>query len=452
MKTVPVCVVGAGSSGIVAAKVLRERGVPFVCFELGSGIGGNWRYQNDNGMSSAYRSLHINTNRDVMAYSDYPMPRDYPVYPNHADILRYFEDYADHFGIREHIEFRTRVEHVEPVPGGGFEVTVRRVDLGEVDVVQAEAVIVANGHHWSARVPAWPGSFEGEILHSHDYQTPHVLTDRRVVVVGAGNSATDIATEAVRHAEATFLSVRRGAHIVPKYVFGIPTDSLLRPFVTRLPFVVQRTAFAALLRFARGRQEDYGFPTPDYPFGSEHPTISSHLLDHVGHGRITVKPPIERLDGDGVVFSDGTRERADLIVAATGYNVDVPFLMPEVFNAADNRVELYRHVAHLEVPGLYFVGLVQPLGATMPLAEAQSEWVADLVTGEAGLPGPGAMRETVDRTLASIRKRYTASPRHTIQVDFYPYLREIARERRRGRRRPKAQQVSQGRAPTPAQA
>lgn len=416
--------------------------MPFACFELGSGIGGNWRYGNDNGMSSAYRSLHINTNRNVMAYSDYPMPESYPIYPSHADVLDYFEDYVDHFGIRDDVEFRTRVEHVEPLAGGGFEVTVRRVDVGEVEVIRTESVIVANGHHWSPSLPSWPGTFSGEIIHSHDYKTPHVLTDRRVVVVGVGNSGTDIVTEAVRHAEATFLSVRRGAHIVPKYVFGVPTDSLLKPVLTRLPHVLQRSGFAALLRIARGRQEDYGFPTPDYPFGSEHPTISSHLLDHVGHGRITVKPTIERLDGDHVVFADGTKETADIIVAATGYKVNVPFLMPEVFDPAGNRVELFCHVAHLEVPGLYFVGLVQPLGATMPLAEAQSEWVADLVTGTAGLPAHGVMREAVDKTLAAIQKRYTKSPRHTIQVDFYPYLRTIARERRRGRRRPKAQVVS----------
>ncbi len=399
MRTIPVCVIGAGSSGLVACKVLRERGVSFVCFELGSGIGGNWRYQNDNGMSSAYRSLHINTNREVMAYSDFPMSKDYPIYPSHAHLLRYFEDYADHFGVREHIEFRTRVEHVEPIPGGGFEVTVCRMDSDDVEVVVAQSVIVANGHHWSPRVPSWPGRFEGEILHSHDYKTPHVLTDRRVLVVGVGNSGIDIVTESVRHAEATFLSVRRGAHIVPKYVFGVPTDSLLRPFVTRLPFVVQRSAFAALLRLARGRQETYGFPTPDYPFGSEHPTISSHLLDHVGHGRIAVKPTIERFDGLEVVFTDGSRETVDVIVTATGYNIEVPFLMPEVFDVTDNQVRLFRHVVHPTQLGLYFIGLVQPLGAVMPLAEAQSEWVADLLTGVGGLPDLEVMSETMDRTL-----------------------------------------------------
>lgn len=444
MKPFSVCVVGAGSSGIAACKVLRERGVAFVCIEVGSGIGGNWRYQNDNGMSSAYRSLHINTSRDRMAYSDFPMPEGYPQYPSHAQILVYFEDYVDHFGFRDAIRFRTRVEHVEPLPGGGFEVTTRSLPDGVVRVERFEAVLVANGHHWDPRLPDWPGDFDGQILHSHDYRTPDVLADRDVVVVGIGNSATDIASEAVRHAASVTLSIRRSAHIVPKYLLGRPSDTLLKPALTRLPFAIQRRGFGLLLRLLVGRQERYGLPTPEHPVGSEHPTISSSLLDHVGHGRIAVRPEIERLDGGHAVFADGSRRAADLIVAATGYRITVPFLSPEVFDAVDNRVELYRHVVHPDIPGLYFVGLVQPLGAIMPLAEAQSEWIADLLTGLGGLPDRAMMWESIDRTLSAMRKRFTASSRHTVQVDFYPYLREIARERRRARRYPKEQAVREG--------
>ena len=422
-----------------------------VCYEAGSGIGGNWRFRNDNGMSSAYRSLHINTNRHAMAYADFPMPESYPLYPRHDQILAYFEDYVDHFGIREAIRFRTVVEHVQPV-AGGFDVTVRPLDaplartsgdeLEDAGRAAGRAterfthVVVANGHHWSPRHVAFEGSFEGEILHSHDYETPDVLTDRRVLVVGIGNSASDIASEAVRHAEATFLSVRRGAHIVPKYVLGRPYDTFTTPLTSRLPWPVQRFLYTRLLRLVRGDQESlYGFPTPAYPFGSEHPTVSSHLLDHVGHGRIAVKPEVHQLDGDGVVFADGTRETVDLVITATGYDIDLPFLDTDVLDTTGNRVELYKHVVHPDVPGLTFVGLVQPLGAIMPIAERQSAWIADLVTGAAELPDPKAMRADVDAALARMRRRYVGSPRHTIQVDFHPYLREIARERRRGRAR-----------------
>ena len=125
-----VCVIGAGSSGIASCQVLHARGIPFDCFEKGSEIGGNWRYMNDNGMSSAYRSLHINTSRDLMAYPTFPMPADYPDYPDHFAIARYFDAYVDHFGFREHISCRTEVTAVEPTDGSGFSVTVRSLEDG----------------------------------------------------------------------------------------------------------------------------------------------------------------------------------------------------------------------------------------------------------------------------------------------------------------------------------
>jgi dimethylaniline monooxygenase (N-oxide forming) len=135
-----VCIIGAGSSGIVAAQVLDARGIPFDCFEKGSQIGGNWRYENDNGMSSAYRSLHINTSRRVMAFKSLPMPDHFPDYPNHFQMAAYFDEFADRFGLREKIAFRTEVTKVEPADGdwavtvkaeGGAERTERqRAPLG----------------------------------------------------------------------------------------------------------------------------------------------------------------------------------------------------------------------------------------------------------------------------------------------------------------------------------
>src|SRR5213593_2174190 len=112
-----VCVIGAGSSGIASCQVLQARGIEFDCFEKGSDIGGNWRYLNDNGVSSAYQSLHINTSRTQMSYATFPMPPNYPDYPDHRQIQRYFEDYVDHFGFRDRIRFRTEITGVEPAEG-----------------------------------------------------------------------------------------------------------------------------------------------------------------------------------------------------------------------------------------------------------------------------------------------------------------------------------------------
>lgn len=432
--TEKVCVIGAGSSGIAACQVLGARGIDFDCFEKGSAVGGNWRYENDNGMSSAYRSLHINTSRGLMAYRTFPMPDDYPDYPNHFQIARYFDEYVDHFGFRDRIRFRTEVVKVEPADGE-WEVTVEGPD-GKRETSRYRAVLVANGHHWDPRwpEPPFPGAdeFTGERMHAHHYREPDALAGKRVLVLGIGNSATDIAVESSRIADATFLAMRRGAYVLPKYLNGKPTDESASPLLTRLPLSVQRFFVSRLLGLAVGDMTAYGLPKPDHKLLEAHPTISAELLSRLGHGDIRIKPNIERFAGGRTVrFADGSEEEIDLVIYCTGYRISFPFFDPELVSARDNRLPLYRHVASVERPGLFFIGFIQPLGAIMPIAEAQSEWVADLLEGKGRLPGRAEMHDEIAATERRMRKRYVASKRHTIQVDFHPYLREIRRERKR---------------------
>jgi dimethylaniline monooxygenase (N-oxide forming) len=429
MREPHVCVIGAGSSGIASCQVLNARGIPFDCYEKGSQVGGNWRFMNDNGMSSAYRSLHINTSRGLMAYATYPMPSHYPDYPNHEQIAAYFDDYVDHFGFREHIRFGTEVTHVAPA-GDGWDVT-----LEDGTTTRYDAVLVANGHHWDARWPdpPFPGEFAGRQLHAHDYKDPEGMEGRNVLVLGIGNSATDIAVETSRVSNMTFLAMRRGAHVIPKYLKGRPTDELGSELTSRLPLAVQRWVYARYLKTAQGEMDSYGLPRPDHKLLEAHPTISSDLLARIGHGRITVKPNIERLEGARVRFVDGTTEAVDVIVYCTGYKISFPFFGDDLVSAPGNRIPLYRRVVHPDLPGLYFIGLIQPLGAIMPIAELQSEWVADILEGKVDLPSRAAMHDVVRREDERMAKRYVRSPRHTIQVDFYPYMRTIRRERKRGR-------------------
>lgn len=434
---VRVCIVGAGSSGIAACQVLQARGIEFDCYEVGSGVGGNWRYLNDNEMSSAYKSLHINTSRQIMEYASFPMSDEYPTYPNHAQIAHYFDTFVDHFGFRDHIRFRTAVTSVTR-SGHGWDVTVQARD-GASETHHYDAVLVANGHHWDARLPepAFPGAdtFTGRQLHSHDYKDFVGFEDKRVLVLGIGNSACDIAVETSKVSERTFLAMRRGAHIVPKYLFGIPTDHLTTSPLARSPFVfMKRIGLSTLLRLSRGKITKYGLPKPDHHVLAAHPTISDDILTRLGHGDITVKPNIERLDGDKVHFTDGSVEVIDVIVYCTGYKITFPFLDTQVIDAVDNEISLYHRVVDPANPGLYFIGLVQPLGAIMPLAEAQSEWVADLLEGTAALPSERAMRKEIERYHRSLVKRYVASKRHTIQVDFLEHLAEIKKARAEGRR------------------
>ncbi len=432
-----VCIIGAGSSGIVAAQVLDARGIPFDIFEKGSFVGGNWRYENDNGMSSAYRSLHINTSRRVMAYKSFPMPDHYPDYPDHFQMAAYFDEYVDHFGLRERIRFHTEVLDAKPVDGE-WEVTVEGPEGRETN--RYRALLVANGHHWDPRwpEPPFPGAeeFEGEQIHAHHYREPDILRGRRVLVLGIGNSATDIAVESSRIADATFIAMRRGAYVIPKYINGKPIDELSNPVTSMLPLSVQRFFAARALGVAAGDMTTYGLPKPDHKLFEAHPTVSSELLPRLGHGDIKVKPNIDRFSGGRTVrFADGSEEEIDLVVYCTGYKITFPFFAPEVFAAPDNRLPLYRRVVAVDRPGLYFIGFIQPLGPIMPLAEAQVEWIADLLSGAATLPAAAEMRKAIDEEETKMRKRFVTSKRHTVEVDFHPYLREIRRERKQAAQR-----------------
>ena len=436
--TAQVCLVGAGSSGITAAQALQAQGVAFDCFEAGSGVGGNWRYGNDNEMSSAYESLHINTSRQLMEYAAYPMPASLPDYPGHRQIARYFDDYVDHFGLRGLITFRTEVTRIQPSPDG-YDVTFRSRDGGEPQTRTYRDVVVANGHHWDPRwpEPSFPGAetFPGEQVHAHYYRSAQPMVGKRVLVLGIGNSACDIAVESSRVAESTDLAMRRGAHILPKYMFGMPTDRLSDSPLARGPVLLQRLAMGALLRLSQGKVTDYGLPKPDHAVLHAHPTVSQDLLNRLGHGDITVRPNIHRFEDSKVFFTDGTSGEYDVVVYCTGYKVTFPFFDEAVVRAEDNHVDLFRRVVHPDHPGLYFVGLIQPLGAIMPLAEAQAQWVADLVTGRAALPPAEEMRAQIAAYDATLSKRFVASKRHTLEVDFHSYRAEIHKERRRGRKR-----------------
>jgi cation diffusion facilitator CzcD-associated flavoprotein CzcO len=426
------CIIGAGSSGITAAKALHERGLPFDCIEKSDRVGDNWVFGNKNGMSAAYRDLFINTSRQRMAYSDFPMPESCPDFPHHTHIATYFDDYVDHFGFREKILFETGVEHTSRREDGAWEL---RLDNGETR--EYDALIVANGHHWKPRwpEPAFPGAdtFAGEQLHAHSYVDNSIFAGKRAVILGMGNSAMDIAVESSYVAERTYLAARSGVWIIPKYIFGKPLDQLRND--PRVPFKVRQRVIQRLVRSYAGPPERYGLPKPTHRFGEAHPTVSGRILDRIQHGTITPKPNIESLEGSQVRFIDGSVVEADVVVYCTGYQIAFPFFDENLISAPDNHIELFRRVFHPDIPNVFFVGLLQPLGAIMPLAEAQGAWVGDYLRGDYAPPLRTAVLSDIAADQAAMRKRYVSSKRHTIQVDFEDYLYKLERERAEGRER-----------------
>lgn len=421
-----VCVIGAGLSGLAVAHALKQRGIPFVCLEKAPDVGGIWRQPGAGERGPGYRSLHLNTAKQLTGYADFPMPSSYPLYPRHSQFAAYLRSFAEWAGLLGHVELSTEAVSVRRDADGGWTVVSRDAD-GTEEERRFEQVAVASGHHTDPALPdplpTGADSFTGRILHSLDYHDGRDFDDRRVVVVGLGASAVDIAADLSRHAEQTVLSVRRGLHVVPKQLFGMSVDEIAEaPWWTEMSFAEQRRWVEQALLVARGRLGDYGLPEPDHPVFSSATTLSDEILSRIRHGAVTPKPAIGSFDGDRVVFTDGTSVAADAVVYCTGFRMTFPFLPPGCPLAADGSVELYRRVVPAGLPGLYFVGLVRPVGSITRLVEAQAQWVARLVDGDADLPAAGEMREEIGRYLTGIAQRYGRTPGASIQVDVGPYL------------------------------
>jgi cation diffusion facilitator CzcD-associated flavoprotein CzcO len=434
MSPLPVALIGAGCSGFTTAKRLRDEGVVFDWFEASDRIGGNWAYNNPNGMSSAYQSLHIDTSKWRLQFAEYPVPADWPDFPHHSLIAQYFNDYVDHFGLRGLIQFERPVTKVARRSDGNWDVTTKN------GTKAYRAVVVANGHHWSPSRPVWEGQFNGTIIHAHDYRTPFEplnLIGKRVLVVGLGNSAVDIASELGQRSitEKCFVSTRRGVWVLPKYFNGVPADKQAAP--PWLPLPIARWIGRRKVKSLVGNMEDYGLPTPDHEPLDAHPTVSGEFLTRVGSGDIAVKPAIARLDGDGVIFTDGSREVLDVIICATGYNIEFPFLSADDARVTDNHIPLYKRMVQSDpsLHGLWFMGLAQTLPTLVNLAEQQSKLLAAFLAGRYALPSPQEMAQTIVAEEKRYQGHYYASRRHTMQVNFEPYVADLAAEIRRGAKR-----------------
>lgn len=433
------CIIGAGCSGFTTAKRLKERGLPFDIYEKSDRIGGNWAYQNPNGMSACYQSLHIDTSKWRLAFEDFPVPDDWPDFPHHSLMDGYFNAYVDHFGLRELIRFNTGIDKCAQRADGRWDVTL---STGETKTY--DTVVVANGHHWSPNLPDFPGRFDGEQIHAHSYRTPFDPIDMRgknVVVVGLGNSAVDIASELSQRsiAKRLFVSARRGVWVMPKYFNGQPSDkSLLPPW---LPGWAKRRLAAWAVRRSVGAMEDYGLPTPDHRPLEAHPTVSGEFLVRCGSGDIKAKPIITELMGRQAKFADGSLEDVDVIVYATGYRMRFPFLSDADAAVRDNHLPLFKRMVQTDprLHSLWFMGLAQALPTLVNLAEQQSKLLAAWLDGSYALPSPDEMRATIAADEKLHRGHYYASARHTMQVDFDVYVRDLMRELKagalRGRRR-----------------
>ncbi|XP_044156867.1 flavin-containing monooxygenase 5-like [Bufo gargarizans] len=434
-----VAVIGAGASGLVAIKCCLEEGLEPTCFERTDDIGGLWRFEEkpESSRASIYRSVIINTSKEMMSYSDFPIPDEFPNFMHNSKILRYFRLYAEHFQLTQYIRFKTTVCSVKKQPdfatSGQWEVITEKD--GKQETAIFDAVFVCSGHHTEAHLPlkTFPGieKFKGRYLHSRDYKNPEEFQGKRVIVIGIGNSGGDIAVELSRTASQVFLSTRRGSWILNRVSdYGYPADMLfLTRFYNTMKNVIPSSLINTIAESKLNKRFDhanFGLK-PQHRIFSQHPMVNDDLPNRIIAGTVLVKSNVVKFKENDAIFDDETvEENIDAVIFATGYSFSFPFC--EELKVQNNKVSLYKYafLPELEKQTLAVIGLIQPLGAIMPISELQCRLATKIFAGEKLLPSASDMKEDIRKKREEMAKRYVCSQRHTIQVDYMEYMDELA--------------------------
>ncbi len=411
-----VCVIGAGPSGITAAKNLLDKGLDVTVFDFGKEVGGNWVFNEEEGHSSVFETTHIISSRTLSQYEDFQMPEDYPDYPSHKHLATYFQAYAKHFNLYLLIQFQTLVKNCMRTEGGQWQVTTVKNDVEKTETF--DALAVCNGHHWLPRTPQYPGHFDGEFMHSHSVKRFSYFKDKRVLVIGGGNSACDVAVESSRVAKSVDMSWRRGYWIAPKFMMGKPSD-IIGQSLNFLPLSIWKKMIAFSLRIRQGTNDMYGLPNPEKPFGFHHPTINEDLFYTIRHGKIKPRVDIDRLEGSKVHFKDGSVGEYDSIVACTGYIISHPFFDKSFIDYSEGEVPLWLRTMHPTIENVYFIGLFQPLGCIWPGSELQSKIMAREIAGE--WKRPSNIKKLIEEELQHPDLDQINTPRHTITVHYHRF-------------------------------
>ena len=337
-------VIGAGPVGLAVARALLQHSIPYQQLEADDDLGGNWYH-------GVYETAHIISSRKTTEYADFPMPAEFPDFPSAQQMLEYLKSYAEAFKLRQHIQFRTKVVMCLPLPEGRWQ-----VELASGEKRIYKGVIVCSGHHWDKRFPNYAGKFTGEYIHSKDYKNPQQLTGKRVLVIGGGNSACDLASEAARVGRSSHLSLRRGYWFLPKFLFGVPLPELVPGWV---PVWAQRLFLKVVLKIAVGNYEDYGLPKPNHRIFEAHPTLNGEILHYLKHGRIRARPDVAKFEGQRVVFADGSADEFDMVVCGTGFHLSFPFLPAGLVPVEGSNALLYAGCTLPDYKNLYIVGTPQ---------------------------------------------------------------------------------------------
>ncbi|KAK3576474.1 hypothetical protein CHS0354_028524 [Potamilus streckersoni] len=430
-----IAIIGAGCSGLAAIKCCLDEGLEPVCFEREDDIGGLWNYSEIQkvGKGGVYKTCIINTSKEMMSFSDFPPPQEFPMFMPHRLVLKYFRMYADSFGLLQYINFKTSVENIIPASdydsSGKWRVTFKS-ENGEIQTGLFDGVLVCTGHHTYPHQPKFEGleTFTGKYMHSHGYKENLEFTGKRVLVVGIGNSAVDIAVDLSHVAAQTYISTRRGAWIISRMGFwGLPADAIANcRFLFKLPISALEWCVEKMANF-RFDHEAYGLQ-PMHRSLQAHPTINDELPYRIMTGAVKIRPDIHHIMKDKVYFTDGTFLEIDAIIFATGFDYKLSFVPECVTKVENNRTELYKYMfpPHLKHPTFALIGLVQAIGSVMPISEMQCRWFTKVIKGECHLPSEEIMIEDTQAKREDMEKMYVKSQRHTLQCFWVHYMDELA--------------------------
>jgi dimethylaniline monooxygenase (N-oxide forming) len=436
-----VAVIGAGVSGITSVKVCKDYGFDVVCFEKSEDIGGLWRYKPGDceGEASVMKTTIINTSKEMMAFSDFPPPADLPNFMHHSNVLNYFRSYAEKFGVIGCIRFKTEVSLIKRSARydetGEWDVTFTDLKTGETSTETFSGVLIANGHHAEPYTAHFEGldKFQGKIMHSHSYKDHNGYEDKRIVIVGIGNSGGDIAVELGRIAKQVYLVIRSGNWCLTRVaIFGFPFDMNMQTrlfswLLHKCPSMTNSVVeFLANLRFSH---ELYGMKCKHRLF-NQHPMVNDDLANRIASGTVITKPNIREFTKTGVIFEDGSvADDIDIAMICTGYTIGFPVLEKDLIKVDDNKLTLYKlmYPPQLKHPTLSIIGLIQPWGAIMPISEMQARLACEVLTKRVRLPTPDVMIKVAEQYHDKVRERYGGSRRHTIQVDYLPYMDDLSK-------------------------
>ncbi|XP_060088582.1 flavin-containing monooxygenase 3-like [Heteronotia binoei] len=435
-----VAIIGAGVSGLASIKACLEEGLEPICFERSNDIGGLWQFTDTtvDGRASIYASVHTNSCKEMMCFPDFPFPEDFPNYLHNSKLQEYIQLFAKHFDLLKYIKFKTLVIHVKKRPDfsttGQWEVETETEGQMESDIF--DAVMVCSGHHVYPNNPAneYTGieKFKGKYFHSREYKGPEKFKGKKVLVIGLGNSGSDIAVELSNAASQVYLSSRSGSWVMSRvWEKGYPWDMvIINRFETflrnALPTVISDWMFVQ--QMSRWFDHEVYSLAPVNRTLRKEPVFNDELPSRITCGAVVIKPGVKAFTETSAIFQDGTvQEGLDYIIFATGYSFDYPFMDDEsILKCRDNMVTLYKSILppRLEKPTMAVIGLVQSLGAVIPTVDLQSRWAISVFKGLYKVPSESRMMEDIDETMGKKLKWYGQCD--SLQLDYIVYMDELA--------------------------